>query len=279
MNVFGCNLTNGENSSIDGYCFIARSAPDEMRDKMFADINKFEVHVHKRDMPTWLVVLWIVNMIIGFSLIVAIVNIIFNGNLGSAFENVPWLFPLAAVSVSVHIYIEWCKSKADRETVCDENYKQSLSDVYSTQDKCFRYLNVPVDSPEIDVLRFNYKNNKVQPYSMTPYYEYCNCSVKVFVEDNCLCFCQVPWVIKIPISSITGITKMKGRASCNAWNKNVSFSDKLYKSYKVFYNWKFGTYLVYYYNVHIKDEKGEFDMFIPNYDIDIIARLTGLSVN
>jgi len=275
-NLFGVNDDN-EDFKTDGEIFITQHIPAELEerlDKASEQDNNFE---RTASFPSWF-------YIIKFILILGAVGFtsgIFQSDvsLAEGYRNAPyiyWITPLLWIALIIMIIFE--KSRA-KKVYNSEDFSEHMENFIKVIQEAEKYLGIPEDSVNIDILMFRYtEKNGEQKHKNFPLFSHINLNCKIYIKNENLCLSNASYVMEIPLQSLKSIHMEKKKASFPNWNKNESFNSKTYRPFKIVCNNQ-GNYFAKYYSVKIEDIKGEFEFFVPNYDIDNLCNLTGLDID
>lgn len=291
-NIFGINITeNKQNHYIDGAEFITRKLSLETQ-------KNFDIFFPKSDNYNndGSIIIMVLKFISLFMCIIflkvdigILVDYLFYDGISfvEAYHNAPVISYIGAASIAVLIFCITAERHRKKKVIITEenNIESSIPDdveeedfFYKTMAEAETELNIPEDFVEIDILGYRYKikkgKDKLVSYGM---YDYYNIEYRAYLQDGFFCLADLDMVITIPLSSFREIEKSKKRASFKIWNKSEPYNSKRYKKYKIAQN-QFGTYFTRFYKIHISDIKGEFELFIPNYDIDTFVDITKLTV-
>lgn len=272
-NLFGVNITvNEENTYQDGEIFVTKRITPELE----ADIDKAgeeNINLSKdATIPIWLTIVKYIFILGAVSFTFGI----FQGNFSEGYKNVPWAYwitPFLWIFSIAIIGYEFSKSK---KLYNSEEFAEHVEKVNKLTAEAGNYLDIPEEALETDVLMFRYvkKNDEIK-LKKFPMFSHINFSFETYVQNDNLCLSNYRYVMEIPLQSIKSIHMEKKKASFPNWNKEFLFNSKEYKKFKIVCNNQ-GTYFAHYYSVQIQDIKGDFEFYVPNYDIENICRLTGL---
>jgi len=136
-------------------------------------------------------------------------------------------------------------------------------------------LELPGNAIQIDVLayRYNIQNDKMKLLS-TGMTKYVNISKKMYVKDDALCISDIFYVISIPLSEIKVITPIDKKILLPSWNKEVPANHEDYKKYKIRFNQYRMFFIKSYYVIKINHNLEDYELLVPNYDIDKLLLLT-----
>lgn len=141
-------------------------------------------------------------------------------------------------------------------------------------------LGVPEDAVRADVVTYVYreggkKNSSSFWRGVTGAYTLNEYSV--FVRNEMLCFADLSSIVGIPLSSLVETRACKKKLFVSNWNKDVPPNSPQYKQFARGTGAE-GTvvtlrgYLV----MHISDSRGEFEVLIPEYELQALQSLSGL---
>lgn len=277
-NLFGVDITDNEgNLYQDGEIFITkRITPDlEIRfDKASEQDTGFE---KSANFPLWLTIIKYIFIIGAVSFTLGI----FQGdiNFAEGYKNAPWVYwttPVLWIASIVLIVFERSNAK---KIYSSQDFSEHVENFISIIQEAEQYLEIPENAFEIDALLFRYikKDGEIKRKDFQ-FFSHINFSHKAYVKDDNLCLSNLRYVMEIPLQSVKSIHMEKKKASFPNWNKSQPFNSNEYKQFKVTFNNQ-GTYFAKYYSVQIQDIKGEFEFYVPNYDIDKICSLTGINID
>lgn len=277
-NLFGVDITeNEENFYQDGDLFITkRITPDlEIRfdraSEQDTDFQKSAVF------PLWLTIIKYIFIIGAVSFTLGI----FQGdiNFAEGYKNAPWVYWITPVLWIVSIVLIVFERSKAKKIYSSQDFSEHVENFISIIQEAEQYLEIPENAFEIDALLFRYikKDGEIKRKDFQ-FFSHINFSHKAYVKDDNLCLSNLRYVMEIPLQSVKSIHMEKKKASFPNWNKSQPFNSNEYKQFKVTFNNQ-GTYFAKYYSVQIQDIKGEFEFYVPNYDIDKICSLTGINID
>lgn len=137
--------------------------------------------------------------------------------------------------------------------------------------ECRRTLNVPDNAQKTDILTYFLKRkNGVLKRKGSKSYK--NTEMWIFKEDDKLCFFCGTYVLSVPISSIRQIVCVRKKATLDSWNKETPYNKGEYKKFKVrFVDYAYRVNA--YYSLQFSLFNEEFEILIPNYDIQTVFNL------
>lgn len=277
-NLFGVNITYDDgNFYQDGDLFITkRITPDlEIRfdraSEQDTDFRKSAVF------PLWLTIIKYIFIIGAVSFTLGI----FQGdiNFAEGYKNAPWVYWITPVLWIVSIVLIVFERSKAKKIYSSQDFSEHVENFISIIQEAEQYLEIPENAFEIDALLFRYikKDGEIKRKDFQ-FFSHINFSHKAYVKDDNLCLSNLRYVMEIPLQSVKSIHMEKKKASFPNWNKSQPFNSNEYKQFKVTFNNQ-GTYFAKYYSVQIQDIKGEFEFYVPNYDIDKICSLTGINID
>lgn len=282
-NLFGINVTKSKENTIpDGYVFYTDYTPPELREKLYGYYGEYESAARKAALPLFM---RLIRFIAIFFLIIALradIGILFDWlsgdgiSLAEAYHNAPFIFYMEAASLIIVISFGIIEFMLKRKMVNSSEFEELEENSENVIEEIMSYLEIPEDAESIDVLSFKYKIKKGREKRvMSGIYEHWNMDMYVYVRNGYLYLGDYDSVMEIPLTSFRSAEPVKKRAMLPVWNKEEDYDSENYKPYKITVNNQ-GSYFVHYYKILICDVKGEFELFIPNYDMDIFSSLTGI---
>lgn len=283
--LFGFDVTeSAENAVIDGQVFCTKHIAPEHEAELEELNRKNDDFEKESNLPLPLRILLII-----FTLLLAItvsvdVNLLFDifaGDLtlSQAYHNAPFIFYAEPVVIIMFIMLTITRTKRNKKVFQSSDFADNTDSISLAVGESFRQLGIPENAAVIDVLMSKYriKNGKEKQIAFFNY-NFINVPKYVYVENACICFADAYQVLEIPLSSVKSIKKVKKRAMFPNWNKNDPPSSKNYKKYKIAMNNQ-NVYYAHYYSVLIEDIRGDFVLFIPNYDIETFSALTAIRID
>ncbi|MDE5763850.1 MAG: hypothetical protein K2I00_02665 [Ruminococcus sp.] len=276
-NLFGVNVSDSENSSgFDGEIFITDTLPQYIEKKLDDSFEQREQFEKKASLPVLLSVIKTISFFCAVCITIGILKS--DVSFSEGYRNAPALFWAAPICWIIFFTLKIFGYFRVKKTAESEDFVSHMESTVNAFHEAGEYLKIPENSPEIDVLMFQYteKDGKIK-HKNSSVCSHFNQSVSVYVKNDSLCMSDVRIVMKIPLSSLKNARIQKKKASFPNWNKELPFNSPEYKKYKITSNNQ-DIYYSQYYSVSIQDIKGEFEFFVPAYDIDTLKNLTGIEI-
>lgn len=278
-NLFGMKKEKSlQEIQIDGNAFISKQVDIEHEQRLDENIEYANEQERKSTLPLSLSI--IKHIAFFFVLIIGINLIGPKTKIKTAYANAPYLFYIGAVAIVLFLYLLILEKVRAKKVVQSEEFKDFVSHVDETIERSMVELEIPMDAQVIDVFSFTYRINKKgeKKINTNPFFHYMNTQLHVYVKDDCLCLADIYQEVAIPLSSLVEIRKINKRAITGGWNKEENVNQGRFKKYKMTVN-NFGSIFIKpYYAVIINDPIGEFEFYVPCYDIDTIVDLTHLQI-
>ena len=155
-----------------------------------------------------------------------------------------------------------------------EEYTNILDNTMEIYNKSLKELMIPDEHLSIDVLcyLYNEKDNKLKKYN------YICLATNVFIEDESLCLADLECVLKISLNDIKEVRRLKKKYTFVNWVKNDKPKHNKYKGYKVVVQNNM-LYTVSCYQIVINSAFGDYEILIPEYEIDSIKKLLDVNIN
>ncbi|MGN0677512.1 MAG: hypothetical protein ACI4K5_07180 [Ruminococcus sp.] len=277
-NLFGVDITdNEENFHQDGEIFITKRIPSELEQRFDIASEQDTGFEKSANFPMWLIIIKYIFIIGAVSFTLGI----FQGdiNFAEGYKNAPWVYWITPVLWIVSIVLIVFERSKAKKIYSSQDFSEHVENIISIIQEAEQYLEIPENAFEIDTMLFRYieKNGEIKRKDF-PLFSHMNFSHKAYIENNNLCLSNLRYVMEIPLQSIKSVHMEKKKASFPEWHKREPFNSKEYKQFKVTCNNQ-GTYFAKYYSVQIEDISGNFEFYVPNYDIDKICSLTGLNTD
>ena len=277
---FGFDVTeNKNNDRMDGDVFVTRrvSAEQEQRiEKQNEDIVELqknaELHPVLRIVRT---VTGAVALIGGAGSVRGILEVGFV----KALRNAPLLLLSVFVCAIVWGILFLMTRRKGEKVYAEESSVEIFEEHKETVEQNYQTLGVPAEAPEMDVIMFFYRRKgekiKVKSRGVT---EYINFALRVFTENDALCFADVGQRWEIPLEEITGIREIKKAIFIPGWNKETPYNKGEYKPYKINANNLGQLRIKPYYALCIRRGGKDYELYFPPYELPLVERLTGFSV-
>ncbi len=277
MNIFSRNTEVDGEEVIER--FIDRKISDEKGKKLTEEGNYFDNANRKARFPFILDILFFIAIaafiMIAFGIINKVIqdrtfNIVLNQSLV--------LFIIEGVLLVFIICMFVLKRVKVKKVVNSDEYKNKIDQYRTIEKECLEELNIPLDSPHVDVLFSFYKikDNRMVNAFPSGVADYAVFNLNIFKEDNCLCLGDFTIVVKIPLNSIKTIQLESAKYRFYGWNKDIPYNKGEYAKYKIKSN-----NLVYkmdkYYSLEFEKGNKTYEIFFPEYDGQIVCDLVGMS--
>ena len=274
-NVFG---VRNDADHIDGQAFILREVPQEVKEKIDAFGQEAESFADESAPSRRLSLLRSLSLMVGVILFMVARFQARDAGTGTSFGAVFRAYPvhhivafaLAAFAIGTVVY-ERIRAKRLRSSDVADRLRER-SDAIDAE--AYDALGVPPDAIRLDLLTSSYrvKNGEEKNTIHTAF------DFRAFIEDGKLCLADVGNVVGIPLESIVGYTRVERRIAFYFWNKTESPRSETYRPYHIRTNYMGAHTVKGVYIMHIRSDFGEYEILVPPYEIETLARLTGKSV-
>ena len=272
-NIFGINQ---EKQVIDGNFFIDRTISSEMKDEVEkADDN---LEVANNSFTKYGSLFKMIYYIGSIYLIVILIIISKEFKNDVSFDiilnNYKIYIIIAVIVVLIMLFsYKFLKNKVKKLSESEE-YTNILDNTMEIYNKSLKELMIPDEHLSIDVLcyLYNEKDNKLKKYN------YICLATNVFIEDESLCLADLECVLKISLNDIKEVRRLKKKYTFVNWVKNDKPKHNKYKGYKVVVQNNM-LYTVSCYQIVINSAFGDYEILIPEYEIDSIKKLLDVNIN
>lgn len=277
-NIFGCNIKSA-NGQVDGFeTFKIKDVDPELSKKADNQYDELTKYKKKSSLPMYLSVIYYISLIGALILTGGIISALGDVSFKDAINNAKAVFIIAIVLWIIYIVLLVVKSIKYKKVVNSEEVKTSIDNSEIIYNECINDLNIPFDSPKVDVFLYPYKLKNGKEVQVTPYAKYYAQEVRLFKDGNNLCMGDISSVIAIRIDSFKKIEKINKRVMFMQWNKDEAYNKGKYKDYKIALN-NYGSLIVKtYYRFLIEQDYKEYEFFIPPYELDIFLQYIDLPV-
>jgi len=279
-NLFGINIDNCENKEnpeLDGKIFITQNIPHNLQAQLDEAWDQDDQFKQSLSFPSWF---YIIKFVLTLGAICFTMGILkADVSFSEGYRNAPYIYWITPVLWIAFISMIILERKRTKKILSSEDLSEHCRNISSLMCEAEDYLEIPENAFNIDVLMFQYtETGDKQKRKNFPFFSHINLNCRTYVKNENLCLSDLNCVMEIPLQSLKSVHAEKKKASFPNWYKDEPFNSKTYKPFKITCNNQ-GNYYAKYYVVEIQDIKGEFELFIPNYDIDRFCSLTGLNID
>lgn len=200
-----------------------------------------------------------------------------NEGTAAAYRAYPWAFWLCGLCLISALILEFYQKKKVKNGLESEEAKHTDLKLQRLASQIYNELGVPQNAFSADVLSFEYrqKDDKIIPEKNLPYV---NAEYKAFSDGERLYLANTQGKYSFPLSSVRAIRRVKKSITLFGWNKEEKLNKGEYKQYRISCNADTGEIKIKWYYIIELDYGGEqWGIFIPNYEISVFEKLTGLS--
>lgn len=273
-NLFGIN-----NKETNFQKFVVRSVSDTSNAKIDELSKKAKIIENKELGPSWLKL--VSTMCIGFG-IIGIFGIIFaKDGFKEALKTRGYIFVIAIILFIVGVALTIYYGLKSKKIQSNKNFKTFLNEQELLKKEIQDELKIPKDSTEIDVLFTKVKENKEgkEITKSMGLFSHLNGQVFLYIEDDKVYFADLAAVIELPLDSFKSVTKINKTVVIPQWNKDVPYNNEKYKKFNIRQNGYGMLYVKPYYSIKLVVNDEEYEILIPNYDIDKFLNVVPLSIN
>lgn len=181
-----------------------------------------------------------------------------------------WFVLMAAVilgGISLVLFLK--QRQKNKEAMKTAEETMLMERTKRLEDASRKELGIPESAVHIDVIQTSYELENGQE----EVYDNENLSLFAYCQEDSLCFSNLVWVFKVPLSSIQKVVWVKEQQLFYQWNKEESYNSQTYKRYRIRKN-DGGQYIIRgYYSLRISEARGEFEVMVPEYDEMILFSL------
>lgn len=271
------NTHDAENEKENGEEFLIQK-PDEylyaeydrVVNSVFTDIKK------SLKLPLFLKVVQFISLTVG-ACIFSMLFEYFVSDENAKFETSDILLIfIMIICVVIFVVLNFIiKALNKREDASEEQHLQSKK-VQGAYQQLLNNLGVPQDALNIDILSFNYKNEKdmikIDKCGMSVPMFY-NMEFHIFKDNKNFYLAIDSGKYAFKLSSIKTIHKTEHKNALFLWNKNVSYNKGKYKQYKMKED-KMGNIRCKAYYILEIEENGElYGIYFPEYELETVKTI------
>ncbi len=274
---FGVNIDEADNNaSYDGEVFQTRTLSQDSEDKLKFMHDEYSSFSKQASLPRGLIVIAKTSIYIAMMMIAVGIIELFSKKVSTALL----IIGLSLIFWAIYFGIaHYAKIRAGN-VAASEDFSQHVQDAANAVSIAMEELGIPEDSKNIDCLACQYKIVKGQfrPQLMG-FISHINLNLSAYIDHNTLCLSDLHTVWEIPLSNIISVKKSTRKTSAvlPEWNKEEPVNSEKYKKYKIRQGSE-GHIICWYSSALIRSVHGEFELFIPDYDVDEFCALTGVSI-
>jgi len=279
-NVFGYKVENKKISEFfDGDCFVTERLDSAREKEIEEKFNSFDKDNPKFRIPIWVTVIKFLSWFVGLAAIIFIIIILENYKTSLLYKNLSYFYFISGLFLFISLILTIIEQIKKCKYLKNEKNGNTQNDFEKIYKEVLESVGVPDNAIKLDIMSYEYKekNSSIKIIKFLSTY-YFNEERYIFINNNMLCFADIVNIVCIPLPSIKGLKKFSGNVKTFGWNKEEDIKSGEYEKYKLKQN-KFGKLLINaYYVLKIDDPKGEFEIFIPEYDIDKLTSLVEIDI-
>jgi len=253
--------------------FVLRKLSDENADKAKHLSNEGDDLSKKKVPPQWLSLVSVVA--IGFGLLFVVLMFFAKDGFVNALQTRGYFFYIGIGLFLVGLIIQIIVRIKNKKINSDPEVEDYATRVDVAVKECEFELNIPETATKMDILFVVLKKNKKgeEKLSLIGLVQYINQELKVFIENDLLCFADSYMVLGIPLNSVKGIKTINKKIPLPQWNKPETFNSPAYKQYKLHTNTSGFIWNKPYYEVDFNIDGEDYCLFLPCYEKEAFLRL------
>lgn len=138
-------------------------------------------------------------------------------------------------------------------------------------------LGIPEDALDMDFLSFFYREGDSGPFPIKPF-DFMTMEMFAYSDGEHLHIADYNNVYSIEKASIKGIEKTEKETTLLGWSKEESFDSEKYAEFEIKENDEGFIVIPCYYSVRIDADGEEYELLIPPYEADALAKLAGIEI-
>ena len=281
--VFGTNK-DAEAKTPDGDVFITLKTDKELTAKIGRIVENTTELSNRQELPVWLaIVKWISAIAAVIGLYMALVSVLHLNEktlpLSELYHNMPWLFNAAAVGAVLFIALFIVERIKKKQVKDSGELEKAIEEALTVTGLIDEKFGIPEDSPDIDVIAFDYKEteNGIESNSLSSledlYAWRDGDDLKLALiseEDGAALY-------TLPIADMKGLAIERMGFNVTNWSKTWQPDPKQHERFGV----KTGQFgfagLSYCCALDIEKDGETYRLLFPAYELEQVAELTGLT--
>ena len=258
--------------------FVLRKLSDDNSAKIDNLSNEGEQLKKEKVPPQWLSYVSIFAILIG--LLFAVSILLAKDGFVTALQTRGYFFYIGIGLFVVGLVTQIVVRIKTKKSNSDPEVEEYVSKVEKTVKECEFELEIPETAVAIDVLFTIMKKNGKgeEKLSQMALIQYLNQELKVFAENDLLCFADNVMVIGLPINSFKGIKKINKKIPLPQWNKSEPFNGPTYKPFKLYTNQTGFIWMKPYYEIDFEVDGEQYYFLLPSYEKDSFLKALGIEI-
>lgn len=270
--IYGVNVTDDKNNeSLDGSELVCFKISADLESKINSETDERNRFVNGQLKPLY------VPMFAGMISFILLLIV------GSFYEILREHFPNSSnvlTSILVFLTLVFVPSlivsiililKLKRNLANSEKMKETQEKLEESYNLAIEQLEIPSVCQKMDIIRtrYWYKKNKYKVKGVD------NVDCVVWIDIDAFKICNLRSILCIPLQSITSVVQVKRKLAFSMWNKEKKPSKDEYKKYFISKRNEFPITIRCFYIITITHDGEEYELHLPNYEIDSFRKLTG----
>ena len=258
--------------------FVLRKLSDDNSAKIDNLSNEGEQLKKEKVPPQWLSYVSIFAILIG--LLFAVSILLAKDGFVTALQTRGYFFYIGIGLFVVGLVTQIVVRIKTKKSNSDPEVEEYVSKVEKTVKECEFELEIPETAVAIDVLFTIMKKNGKgeEKLSQMALIQYLNQELKIFAENDLLCFADNVMVIGLPINSFKGIKKINKKIPLPQWNKSEPFNGPTYKPFKLYTNQTGFIWMKPYYKIDFEVDGEQYYFLLPSYEKDSFLKALGIEI-
>ena len=274
-NIFAVNITNEENSKLDGEEFVIKKIDEDLQKRFDQSLIKSQQYEKKASLPSWLNL--IKHVVCGLAIITSIAlisSIAENGQ--EALDNASNIFTICIVGWIIFLALHIFEKQRKKNVEKDDGFKKTSEEDMKLLQECLTQLDVPSNYMKIDCFSEIYKEKNGEVKNAFPIARFINFNYFTYADKDNVYFCDQTSVISIEKRKISKLLKFENKVAFYGWNKEDLPNREPYKSFKITISNIGQIYVKTYYGLVFEHDYNEYIIYFPPYELENISKLIEL---
>lgn len=265
-NLLSIDVTDKTKQDVEIEMFVCKRISDDLANRKKNCEEKIR-SLQKKSSPQFLSIFIFILVIIDLLFFKAIIS-----NENRSTSNIIIFSVCLVLTIALLVFFLINRHKITNSNETNDSVKEYDEIIKQVHEE----LNIPDDYIKIDTLVTFYKIKNEKVVDKKTFFDAVNFNSSIYIQDNMLYLFDQECLYCIDLSFFKKIVMSNKKAIVPLWNKDEPYNKGEYKQYKVKQN-NIG-YFIRYEEVILNDGFNDYELLIPNYDINKLNALLNLPI-